>query len=120
MNRSNLRVVDQADSRSSGRTRNLRSGKVVFGAFQFSRDCTIRDVSDGGVRIRIEDPESIPNEFWLLDIRNFVALKAEVRWRRNNDLGLSVGTGCSMDDTETLEMRTLSRLAIEAKQRAGG
>ena len=119
MSRSNLRVVDAADSRSSGRTKSLRSGKVVFGALQFSRDCTIRDVSDGGVRIRIEDPGSVPNEFWLLDIRNFVAFKAKVEWRQSNDLGLSVGAACSLDDTETLQMRTLRMLALEAKQRMG-
>jgi hypothetical protein len=77
-------------------------------------------VSDGGVRIRIEDPGSIPNEFWLLDIRNFAAFKAQVKWRQNNDLGLSVGAACSLDDTETLQMRTLRMLAMEAKQRMGG
>jgi len=120
MGRNNLRVVGESDSRSETRTKSLRSGKVVFGANQFSRDCTIRDVSEGGFRVKVEDPSTVPNEFTLLDIRKFVAFKAHVKWRRGDELGLSVEEECPLDNTQTLRIKTLRELAVEAKQRLGG
>lgn len=115
-----LRVIEVANNRSSERSRNLRSGKVVFGADLYSRDCVIRDVSESGVRIRIDDPGLIPNELWLLDLRKFVAFKSQVKWRRGNELGLSLKEQHSLNDTETLQMKLLRMLAVEAKQRLAG
>ena len=114
-----LPAGEHADTRSSLRTRSLRTGKAVFGSFQFSRDCVIRDVSEGGVRIRIDDPDSIPGDFWLLDIKKFVAFRAHVKWRKGNELGLSLDGERSLDGSDTLEMRMLKNLAMEAKIRLG-
>lgn len=108
-----------AETRSSLRTRSLRTGKAVFGSFQYSRDCIIRDVSEGGVRIRIDDPDSIPGEFWLLDIKKFAAFKAQVKWRKGNELGLGLGAERPLDGSEMLETKMLRNLAVEAKVRLG-
>ena len=107
------------NTRASPRTRSLRSGKAVFGSFQFSRDCVIRDQSEGGVRIRIDDPDSIPGEFWLLDLKKFVAFRAHVKWRKGNELGLSLDAERPLDGSDTLEMKMLRTLAMEAKARLG-
>lgn len=107
------------EARSSLRTRSLRTGKVVFGSFQYSRDCVIRDVSEGGVRIRIDDPDSIPGEFWLLDIRKFAAIKATVKWRKGNELGLALDSEIPLDGSDRLDMKMLRNLAMEAKLRLG-
>lgn len=107
------------DVRSSRRTRSLRTGKVVFGSFQYSRDCVIRDVSEGGVRIKIDDPDSIPGEFWLLDIKRFSAFRAQVKWRKGNELGLALDAERSLEGSGTLEMKMLRNLAMEAKGRLG-
>ena len=110
---------EHADARSSLRTRSLRTGKAVFGSFQYSRDCVIRDVSENGVRIKIDDPDSIPSEFWLLDIKKFAAFKALVKWRKGNELGLALSAERPLEGSDTLEMKMLKNLAMEAKVRLG-
>lgn len=119
MSESNVPALDNADGRVNIRARSLRTGKAVFGSSQFSRDCIIRDVSEGGVRIKIDDPDSIPAEFWLLDIKKFAAFKAKVMWRKGNELGLSLDGERPLDGTDTLEMKMLRNLAMEAKVRLG-
>jgi len=114
-----LPAGEPADARSNRRTRSLRTGKAVFGSFQFSRDCVIRDVSEGGVRIKIDDPDSIPGEFWLLDIKKFSVFKAQVKWRKGNELGLALDAERSLESSDTLEMKMLRNLAMEAKVRLG-
>jgi hypothetical protein len=119
MSMSNLQAAESVEGRLSLRARSLRTGKVVFGSSQYSRNCVIRDTSEGGCRIRIDDPDSIPAEFWLLDIKKFSAFKAQVKWRKGNELGLALGSECPLDGSEKLEINMLRKLAIEAKVRLG-
>jgi hypothetical protein len=110
----------EQDRRSLRRGRMLLTGKIVYGSAPYTFDCTIRDITETGARVRVTDPLSIPNHFLLLDIRRFVAFEAQVKWRRQNEMGLALTDRFSLDDQSNTRNRQLKQIAIEAKQRLGG
>ena len=54
-----------ANRRSSERRMCRRLAKIQFGTGSLPRDCTITDVSDGGLKVIAEYPE-IPPEFTII------------------------------------------------------
>ena len=52
-------------------------------------DCLVCDVSMGGARLRVADPNAIPQEFELVFQRTGELRRAKVRWRRAKDVGIS-------------------------------
>lgn len=61
-------------------------------SFQYLVDCTIVENSMGGARVLLRGPDSLldslPKALLLCDVSNSVVNKCEVRWRRDNNLGL--------------------------------
>ena len=51
-------------------------------------DCTIRNISKNGARISVERSQ-VPDEFYLIHIRERVAFEAKVEWRQGYEIGLS-------------------------------
>ena len=70
------------------RRRTLKAGKIVFGDYRYTLDCTIRNVSDTGVQIRCNTPHDVPAEFVLFDVSDGTLQKVEVIWRSDRDFGL--------------------------------
>jgi hypothetical protein len=54
----------------------------------FSVDCTIRDLSETGARIRTGANSLIEDRVWLIHLRAGVAYQAIVAWRGSLELGL--------------------------------
>jgi hypothetical protein len=53
------------------------------------RDCTVVDISDGGARLTVADPITVPNEFILfLSPRGFPLRRCRVVWRTANQMGV--------------------------------
>lgn len=76
-----------SDHRGNLRRRVIKSGKVVFNDGQSALDCSIRDLSEGGVRLLFPDPTIMPHVFQLhlLDGR---ILECELRWARGGFIGV--------------------------------
>ena len=51
--------------RATVRLRRLKEGRVIFNGKQSVLSCLVRDVSDGGFRIRIGEPFRVPEAFEL-------------------------------------------------------
>jgi hypothetical protein len=118
---SNANVISpRPDRRGSPRQRALLTGKVVYGDALYTLDCVIRNLNKEGARIKVPDPKNLPNELLLLEIRKFIAFEAEVKWRKDQFMGLEFRSHFSLDDESTLRNRQLRRIAVEAKQRLGG
>jgi len=108
------------EKRVSRRGRTLLTGRIVYGDALYAADCTIRDITETGARVKVFDPMAFPNKVLLLEVRNFDAFEAEVKWRRGPEMGLSFTRKFSLDDISTFRNQQLRRIALEAKQRLGG
>jgi len=75
------------ERRGAGRHRVLMSGKVAWLDKPFSGDCTIRDLSEEGARIKLADPLA-PNDPVLIVLRSGLAHAARTAWRRGDLVGL--------------------------------
>ncbi len=76
------------EPRSDVRRRALRAAKIVYGDYRYIVDCVVRDASSGGMRIRCDHAREIPQDFFLFDPTEQSLRRAEVMWRRDNELGL--------------------------------
>ena len=51
-------------------------------------DCVIRDMSEGGAKVRLTIPTMLPKQLEMLVVKNNMLYPAEVRWNRNSEAGL--------------------------------
>ncbi len=80
--------ASSADNRIARRHRVLKSAKIVFDDWG-SIDCSIRDVSDTGAKIRIDGALSLPHRFQLLIVSDNTIRPVEVAWTHNNTVGVT-------------------------------
>ena len=76
------------DRRALQRSRALLAGKLIVGNGSISSDCTIRDMTDKGARIRISRAVGLPKAVMLLVVKEALVFEANVAWRRGDELGL--------------------------------
>lgn len=67
----------------------LKAGKIVFSNLGASIDVTIRDMSDGGARVRVPPNIALPKLFNLLVVSDGLLFPAELRWHRGEFVGMS-------------------------------
>jgi len=62
------------------RTR-LRPAKLAGLSNEFICDCTIRDISDGGLRLVLNEDTELPEEFYVFDAVPKTVAEVQLRWR---------------------------------------
>lgn len=69
------------------RSRAFLGAKIIFNDGHSSYDCIVKELSEGGAQIRIENALAVPQQFRLIfsDGRSF---DCEIRWRRINAIGV--------------------------------
>lgn len=74
--------------RNSQRRRSLIGARIISNNGFSSLDCLVRDISETGARLKVENSVAIPDQFSLAlsDGRSF---PATVRWRRVDMIGIS-------------------------------
>lgn len=70
------------------RHRVLNGGKLIVNDGNSVIDCVIRDMSEGGAKVRITIPTMLPKQMELLVVKNNMLYPVEVRWNRNSEAGL--------------------------------
>jgi PilZ domain len=80
-----VRIDMFANRRRSERQACKRLAKIQFGTGSLPRDCTITDISDGGVKVIADYPE-IPPEFTLI-LSTGRPRQCKLRWRIGFELG---------------------------------
>ena len=74
--------------RQSPRRRENRAAWIEAKNGAAPLDCTVWDVSEAGVRLTIDTPRSVPQEFFLvLSKDGKVRRKCRVVWRSNEQVG---------------------------------
>ena len=76
-----------AEKRRSPRLRTIKGGTIMFGSAA-SVDCIIRNMSDTGASLEVENPAGIPDEFTLLIRPEIIKRSCHVAWRRERRIGV--------------------------------
>jgi diguanylate cyclase (GGDEF)-like protein len=76
------------DRRREARLRVLKRGQIFTKDLQSAIDCTIRDISNLGARLRVNDYFFAPEEFELLLLPTRIRRRVRTRWQRGNDIGV--------------------------------
>lgn len=79
--------IQPVQERKFPRSRAFLGAKIVFNDSHSSYDCIVRELSEGGAQIKVENALAVPECFDLIvsDGRSFAC---EVRWRRINAIGV--------------------------------
>lgn len=80
--------MDGSNKRGAQRTRVLKDGKIVLFGDWSVVDCTVRDWSATGARLRCRHQQAVPNEFRLLLPSDNSIRNVRVVWRRADDIGV--------------------------------
>ena len=76
----------QVERRQSPRRRVLKGGVVAFNDRHVTLPCAVRDISDGGARLRIEGSMNAPDTFDLIIEIDGLEAPCEVVSRRGNEI----------------------------------
>ena len=82
-------VAKPKNQRASARKELNKQAWIILNGGFAVRPCTVIDVSETGVRLAVNDPQSIPGKFTLRTLRNNAAAGRAVRveWRRGSEIG---------------------------------
>ncbi len=78
-----------AERRRSVRKKSFLRGCVYFDKRRGAMDCLIRDISDEGARIIFSDAVSIPDVVELYIPQKEQTVRARVKWRHGDEVGLA-------------------------------
>jgi hypothetical protein len=106
-----------ANQRNTARQRVLLSGRLVYGEADLTIDCSIRDLSETGAKIRTAGPVALPQRLHLIELRSARAFECEVAWRKVPEVGLRfVGEPKDLNSSAP-ELKMLRRVWIEGSHR---
>jgi hypothetical protein len=99
------RVVND---RKGKRNRTLLAGKVVYGPKgESTLDCSIRDFSERGAKIRLRKGELVPTRLFLIERRAASAFEARVTWIKAPDFGLEFVRSYKFDEPLPADLQFL-------------
>lgn len=101
------------------RRRTLLAGVVIHGAAAVTNDCAVRDVSDGGARIRLASLAYLARPLVLLIPSFDSAHEAEVVWQTGREIGLKFTREIRLQAPESELDRLARRLWLERCARPG-
>jgi hypothetical protein len=78
----------QVERRQSPRRRVLKGGIIAFNDRYVTLPCTVRDLSDGGARLRVEGSMTAPDTFELIVEIDGLEASCEVVSRRGNEISV--------------------------------
>jgi len=76
------------ENRAGARRRMLKAGLIAWSNRFITHNCTVRDFSDTGARLRVDDVAQIPDSFDLLIELDGLEVACEVVWRRPGEIGV--------------------------------
>ena len=98
------------DRRPEPRRRVLLSGLIVYGHGAFTCDCTFRNVSASGARIRVPYLVALPNRFQVINVREGVAHSARAVWNKGLEMGVRFDTTVSLATKPDILFERLKKL----------
>jgi hypothetical protein len=75
--------------RASPRSRTLLSGRIILSEGKSVIDCTVRDLSAEGARIRVDEVAIVPAQFYIEIGEDRRRELCRVVWRRPTEVGVA-------------------------------
>jgi hypothetical protein len=88
------------ERRKAPRKKSFLKGTVYYNHRLSSVECTIRDLSDYGARLQFPAPVTLPDPVELEIPTRDQTLQAHVRWRKDDEVGVSFDDSESANPTE--------------------
>ena len=79
---------ETTENRSGERRRLLKGGVIAFSARHATLPCMVRDISDGGARLRVGDASAVPDTFELIIELDGLEVACEVTRRQHGEIGV--------------------------------
>lgn len=76
------------DAREAKRRRILKAGVIAFNDHFMTYNCTVRELSETGARLRVDDVMGIPDHFDLVIELDAMEYTCEAVWRRQGEMGV--------------------------------
>jgi hypothetical protein len=84
-------IRTSSERRACGRPRSLKGGLLRFNRGYGTMECVVRNLSAGGARLVFGDAVAVPARFELRIGTDGAWRPALVRWRRDDQVGVSFG-----------------------------
>jgi PilZ domain len=104
------------ERRAHARRRVLLNGKIIYIHNAFSADCTIRDLSVGGARIRLS-PDAISADPFLIVVKDAVVHQSMTAWHVDDQAGLRFRITDSLTGETPIHLRHIQRIWMELMPR---
>jgi hypothetical protein len=82
-------AVSNTEHRAGQRTRQLKSGIIVFNQRRSTLACTIRDISTSGARLKLGSVVVLPDEFELIFVNDRKIVPVKKCWHSHPECGVS-------------------------------
>jgi PilZ domain len=76
------------ERRCHARRRTLKAGIIAFQAHHSTLDCTVRDISATGARLRVDASQRAPDDFDLIIELDGLEAPCRVVWRHDKEIGV--------------------------------
>ncbi len=91
------------DARQATRHRNASPSRTSISQTSFGT----------GAKVRLAGTAPVPNEVWLIEVREGLAFRCRVAWRASPELGLEFSASHDLKDPTSPELRMLKRIWVE-------
>lgn len=81
-------VNETTQRRSDARRRVLKGAKIMLYGLRSTINCTGRDMSDEGARLRVENIVATPNDFALEILTDGIHHEVPTRWQCGDEIGV--------------------------------
>lgn len=78
------------ERRREQRLRSYLGGEIAFLRRRVTADCIIRNTSDSGAKLIVQNGRLVPDEFELTIPRQQADYRARTRWRRVDEIGVEL------------------------------
>jgi hypothetical protein len=95
------------DNRVELRRRVLRTGKILFAHGACTLDCTIKNISEKGAKLQIENSVNVPNEFQLYEPSGMLLHEVRVVRRGSRVIGVAITATRSIAESVDPRVRRL-------------
>lgn len=96
-----IQSLVRRESRARARARSLLAGIACYRDYSVSFDCTIRDLSDAGARLRLPFLVTLPSHFYLISVKAGTAYDARIAWITGRDIGVSWSEQISLAEPDS-------------------
>ncbi|MFC6789257.1 PilZ domain-containing protein [Methylobacterium komagatae] len=98
------------EQRRQPRLRVLLKGRIHFNNGSSSIDCLVRDMSTTGARLLLSETATLPEKFDLYIPQKERTYRAQLRWRREDGIGVTFDHGAEQQPAETAPDLTMTAL----------